>query len=214
MVATTSSTASAEQDTPGNRILHPRRSSLLHARRGFTLLEVILAAVVLVILGTMLVPRMTGAARGRFMAATEGVATSLATFAFHESTDERPVAISFMAENRRLDVLVLDRGDRGGAEWRPMAMAPSVILPDDFSFVRVTVDQASFDPNDWFIATPPSGRRPDIRVRLESDAGDAAEIVLTPHALSPVIQREGDLEAPYVREAADLDAMGAGRQPW
>jgi hypothetical protein len=95
-----------------------------------------------------------------------------------------------------------------------MPMAPSVILPDDFEFVRVTVDLALFDPTDWFIATPPSGRRPDIRLRLESEAGDGAEIVLTPHALAPLIVRDGDAEAPYIREAADLDAMGAGRESW
>jgi hypothetical protein len=178
-------------------------------------MEVILVAVVLVILGTMLAPRMTGAARGRFTAATEGIATSMATFAFHEATDERPVALAYRANDRRLDVLVLDSLDGdAGVEWRPMPMAPSVILPDDFEFVRVTVDQALFDPADWFIATPPSGRRPDVRLRIESQAGDGAEIVLTPHALAPLIVRDGDPQAPYIREAADLDAMGAGRESW
>jgi type II secretory pathway pseudopilin PulG len=176
---------------------------------------VILVAVVLVILGTMLAPRMVGATRGRFSAAAEGVATSMATFAFHEATDDRPVALAYQARERRLDVLVLGsiEGQRG-AEWRPMPMAPSVILPDDFEFVRVTVDQALLDPTDWFIATPPSGRRPDVRLRLESEAGDGAEIVLTPHALAPLIVRDGDPEAPYIREAADLDGMGAGRESW
>ncbi len=170
---------------------------------------------VLVILGTMLAPRMVGATRGRFTAATEGIATSMATFAFHETTDERPVAMAYNRNDRRLDVLILTamRNERSG-EWTPMPMAPSIFLPDDFEIVRVTVDQALFDPADWFIATPPSGRRPDIRVRLESESGDGAEIVLTPHALAPVIVRDGDPQAPYIREAADLDAMGAGRESW
>lgn len=176
----------------------------------------ILVAVVLVILGTMLAPRMAGATRGRFTAAVEGIATSMATFAFHEATDDRPVALAYRANDRRIDVLVLGSldGDGGGAEWRPMPMAPSVILPDDFNFVRVTVDQALLDPADWFIPTPPSGRRPDVRLRIESETGDGAEIVLTPHALAPQIVRDGDAKAPYIREAADLDAMGAGRESW
>ena len=175
----------------------------------------ILVAVVLVILGTMLAPRMTGATRGLFTAATEGIATSMATFAFHEATDDRPVAMAYRANDRRLDVLVLGAVDGSRtAEWRPMPMAPSVILPDDFEFVRVTVDQAMHDTTDWFIATPPSGRRPDIRLRLESETGDGAEIILTPHALAPQIVRDGDPEAPYIREATDLDAMGAGRESW
>lgn len=169
---------------------------------------------VLVILGTMLAPRMAGTARGRFNTASEGIATSMATFAFHEATDDRPVAITYRADNRRLDVLVLGAEESGGAEWRPMPMAPAVVLPDDFEFARVSVDGALLDPLDWFVATPPSGRRPDIRLRLESEAGDGAEIVLTPHALSPTIVRDGDPEAPYIREAADLDAMGAGRESW
>lgn len=169
---------------------------------------------VLVILGTMLAPRMAGTVRGRFSAAAEGVATSMATFAFHEATDDRPVALAYRAEERRLDVLILGAEEGGGAEWRPMPMAPAVILPDDFEFVRVSVDQALLDPSDWFVATPPSGRRPDVRLRLESEDGDGAEIVLTPHALAPVILRDGDTERPFIREAADLDAMGAGRESW
>lgn len=169
---------------------------------------------VLVILGTMLAPRMAGTARGRFNAAAEGVATSMATFAFHEATDDRPVALAYRAEERRLDVLVLGAEEGGGAEWRPMPMAPAVVLPDDFDFVRVSVDQALLDPRDWFVATPPSGRRPDVRLRMESENGDGAEIVLTPHALAPIIMRDGDPQAPYIREAADLDAMGAGRESW
>ncbi len=175
----------------------------------------ILVGVVLVILGTMLAPRMTGASRGRFTAAIEGIATSMATFAFHESTDERPVALAYTFDARRIDVLVLGevQGERG-AEWRPMPMAPSVILPEDFEIVRVMVDQTMYDPRDWFVATPPSGRRPDVRVRIESEAGDGAEIVLTPHGLAPSIIRDGDSRAPYIREASDLDAMGAGRESW
>ncbi len=179
-------------------------------RRGFTLLEVIIVAALLVVLGTFVVPRMAGVAKGRFTMTTEGVASSLSAFAFHESTDERLVAIAFLDINGRVDVLVLD--DSG--EWMPMAMAPSLILPDDTYFSSVSVDGALQDPGDWFVSSKPGGKRPDIRIRLENERGDAAEIVLTPHGLGPVVLREGDPDAPTIREPADLDEMGADRESW
>ncbi|MAC20287.1 MAG: hypothetical protein CMJ23_11555 [Phycisphaerae bacterium] len=167
-------------------------------------------AVLMVIIGTMVVPRMAGVSRGEFALTTEGVATAMASFAFHEATDERLVAITSRSTNARVDVLVL--GSSG--EWQPMTMASSLSLPDGTFFSQVIVDGAMLDPNDWFISTLPGGQRPDIRIRLESEQGDGAEVILTPHALGPVIIRDGDPEAPMVREPADLDEMGADRESW
>ena len=179
-------------------------------RQGFTLLEVIIVAALLVVLGTFVVPRMAGVAKGRFTMTTEGVASTVSAFAFHESTDERMVALAFLDINGRVDVLVLD--DSG--DWIPMAMAPSLILPDDTFFTSVMVDGALQDPSDWFVTSTPGGKRPDIRLRLENDRGDASEIVLTPHGLGPVVVREGDPDAPTIREPANLDEMGADRESW
>lgn len=167
-------------------------------------------AVLLVIIGTMVIPRMAGVSRGEFALTTEGVATAMASFAFHEATDDRLVAITSRSSNARVDVLVL--GQSG--EWQPMIMAPSLTLPDGTTFSQVFVDGAMLDPNDWFISTLPGGQRPDIRIRLENTLGDGAEVILTPHALGPVIIRDGDPEAPQVREPTDLDDIGADRESW
>lgn len=181
--------------------------------RGFTLVEVVLVAVILVLIGTMVVPRMAGTARSEFAVAVEGVASCLSTFAFQEATDERLVALSFSGTDRQLIVLQL-RGDKFAAEWRTAPMAPSVSLPDHISFSLVSVDGASMNPQDWFLSTQPSGGRPDIRLRLESDRGPSAEIALPSHALGPVVRRDGDPNAPMIREPADLDEMGADREAW
>ncbi|MDA7765805.1 hypothetical protein N8917_00525, partial [bacterium] len=140
----------------------------------------IIAAVLLVILGTILVPRMSGMARGELDVAIESVGTIVATFAFAEATDEKLVALSYSDENRRFDVFVLAAGDSGEIDWRPLTLAPSLILPDQISFTRVTIDGAAYDPRDWFVASSPSGLRPDIRIRLESESGDGAEVALLP----------------------------------
>lgn len=169
-----------------------------------------MVAVLLVILGTMVVPRMAGIGRGEFRLSAEAVATALASFAFHESTDERLVGIGSKQSDARVDLLILD--DSG--EWVPMAMAPSASLPTDTVFTRVEVDGALLDPSDWFITTLPGGRRPDIRLRIENETGEGADLVLTPHALGPIVVVDGDDTAPAVREAADLDDMGAGRESW
>ena len=192
------------------RTHHPRPAT----RRGFTLIEVIIAAVLLVVLGTMLVPRMSGMARGELDVAIESVTTIVATFAFAEATDEKLVALSYSEENRRFDLFVLDEDDAGEVDWRPLSLAPSLILPDQIAFTRVTVDGAAYDPNDWFVSSNPSGLRPDIRIRIESETGDGVEVALLPHGLGPVIIRDGDPDPPVLRERADLNEMGADREDW
>lgn len=174
----------------------------------------IIAAVLLVVLGTMLVPRMSGMARGELDVAIESVTTIVATFAFAEATDEKLVALSYSEENRRFDLFVLDEDDAGEVDWRPLSLAPSLILPDQIAFTRVTVDGAAYDPNDWFVSSNPSGLRPDIRIRIESETGDGAEVALLPHGLGPVIIRDGDPDPPVLRERADLNEMGADREDW
>ncbi|MAB73097.1 MAG: hypothetical protein CMJ54_11395 [Planctomycetaceae bacterium] len=183
-------------------------------RRGFSLIEVIIASVLLVLLGTMLVPRMSGIARGELDVAVEGVGTAFAAFAFTESTDQKLVALSYTASNRRLDVFQLRETDAKASEWRPLTMAPSLILPEFIEFTRVTVDGAALDPTDWFISSSSSGLRPDIRVRIESETGDGADIALLPHGLGPVIVRDGDPDPPYLRERTDLAEIGADREDW
>ena len=170
----------------------------------------ILVAALLVIIGTIAVPRMVGVTKGRFMMTTEGVASAVASFAFQEATDERLVAIAHLESNGRVDVLVLDED----GEWNPMAMAPSIILPADIVFTRVSVDGALQDPRDWFVTSVPGGKRPDIRIRMEDENGEGAEIVLTPHGLGPQVIRDNDPQAPTIREPADLDEMGADRESW
>ena len=174
----------------------------------------IIASVLLVLLGTMLVPRMSGIARGELDVAVEGVGTAFAAFAFTESTDQKLVALSYTASNRRLDVFQLRATDGKTNEWRPLTMAPSLILPEFIDFTRVTVDGAALDPTDWFISSDSSGLRPDIRIRLESETGDGADIALLPHGLGPVIVRDGDPNPPYLRERTDLAEIGADREDW
>ena len=170
----------------------------------------ILVAALLVVIGTIAVPRMVGITKGKFTMTTEGVASAMASFAFQEATDERLVAIAHLESNGRIDVLVL--GEDG--DWDPMAMAPSIMLPEDTVFTRVSVDGALQDPRDWFVSSTPGGKRPDIRLRLENENGDGAEIVLTPHGLGPQIVRDGDPNPRTIREPADLDEMGADRESW
>lgn len=190
--------------------LEPSPRHPIVRRRGFTLLEVILVAALLVVIGTIAVPRMVGVTKSRFMSTTEGVASAMASFAFQEATDQRLVAIAHLESNGRIDVLVL--GQDG--EWNPMTMAPSIQLPEDTVFTRVSVDGALQDPRDWFVSSKPGAKRPDIRLRLENENGDGAEIVLTPHGLGPQVIRDGDPLAPTIREPADLDEMGADRESW
>ncbi|MEE2896312.1 MAG: type II secretion system protein [Planctomycetota bacterium] len=191
-------------------LLSHERPSRATAPRGFTLVEVIIVAALLLVVGAFVVPRMVGVSKGEFRVTTEGVAAALSAFAFHESTDERIVGIAYLENTGRVDVMILD--DEG--EWIPMPMAPSLVLPADTGFASVVADGAQLDPRDWFVASVPGGRRPDIRLRLENESGSGADVVLTPHGLGPVIVADDDPDAPVIREPADLKEIGADREPW
>ena len=98
---------------------------------------------VMVILATMVVPRMSGIQSQRDITAIDAVASMVASFAFHDSTGGMPVALTYNDEMRQLRLLVLEpNGDStpGRATWRIHPFNRPVPIPEEMDIVSVTSD--------------------------------------------------------------------------
>lgn len=184
--------------------------------RGFTLLEVILVMTVMVILATMVVPRMSGIQSQRDITAIDAVASMVASFAFHDSTGGMPVALTYNDEMRQLRLLVLEpNGDStpGRATWRIHPFNRPVPIPEEMDIVSVTSDGEPLNPSDFFISTRSASDRPGIQMVLETTM-NSATIALSPYALAPVITTSLDRNPRVIREKANLNDMGMEREEW
>jgi len=196
-----------------------RREEISNTRshpRGFTLIEVIIVAVVLVLLATAIVPRMSGISRRQNDAAFDAVASVIAAFAFHESTNSEQLALSYDNDFRQLELQVLEQSDTNSGQrptWRIHPFTQPITLPDNMDITMILSDGEALNPEDFFITTQSSGDRPAIELQIEAD-DDSAVISLTPYALSPVLVRSGDREKKIIRERSNLDDMGLEREDW
>ena len=184
--------------------------------RGFTLIEVIIVAVVLVLLATAIVPRMSGVSRRKNDAAFDAVASVIAAFAFHESTNNGQLALSYDNDFRQLELQVLEQSDSNSGQrpiWRIHPFTQPITLPDNMDITMIFSDGEALNPEDFFITTQSSGDRPSIELKIEAD-DDSATISLTPYALSPVLVRKGDQKQKTIRIRSNLDDMGLEREDW
>ena len=194
-----------------------RNPPTISTRRGFTLIEVVIVGVLMVLLATMIVPRLSGMTRRRQDAAIDAAASIVAAFAFHESTGTRQLALSYDENYRQLELQILDVvGDdpNGRPEWRVHPSSQPVTLPEMVEIASVSSDGELLDPDNFFIASTSAGDRPSIMLRLSGDANTGATIVLTPYALAPKVTFDRDVATTMPHERANLNEMGLEREDW
>lgn len=198
-----------QETPPANRRNHPFR--------GFTLIEVVIVGVLMALLATMIVPRLSGMMRRRQHAAIDGAAAVVAAFAFHEATGTKQLALSYDTDFRQLELQVLDSVDDDDTtkpEWRVHPYSQPFTLPETLEITSVQSDGEALDPDRFFIASQSAGDRPWIVLRLESASNTGATITLSPYALAPNVHFDSDENAIRARERFDLDDMGLEREDW
>lgn len=187
-------------------------------RRAFTLIELIVAILVLVIIGGILVPRLATTTRMEHEAAIDAVEELLATYAFREATSAgQQVALWQDPKSGDLSLLVKGSalsttGDVPEAqEWKQDWMSDSVHLPTALRLADVVIDGEPVTGSDWMAPSVPGGGRPSIELRLESDLVEAT-VSLPSSAMTPMRQQQGRREA-FSREQVDLE-RGVRGERW
>jgi prepilin-type N-terminal cleavage/methylation domain-containing protein len=208
---------------------HPTDRRHAGARRGFTLLEIIVVVAVMAVLATAIVPRLSRLGQRRFDLSVTQVADLVMMFAQREMAGTTPVGIDLEITRdgeRRLRLLVLmpppeQPGATELADWRVDPFVRPVTLPDavDPDQVMLLVDGEELDIREAPFTHVPGDRRPRIEVLMGSAGGDRfGRIILPPYALGPDIIVGGDIRGGAGfgegREPLDLDAAGRSREDW
>lgn len=183
-------------------------------RRGFTLIEILVATIILVVLAAAVVPRMAGLGWFSHDSAMTQVEQVLAMFAYRESAGTQQVALMRDEETGDIALLVMKRppGLDAEAQWEYDTMVRPFRVPSEMELVAISADGQELDPRAWLIASIPSGGRPEIIMTWVGPAGET-ELRLPATQLIP---RRADNGVTLVseREGVDLDGSGLVQEDW
>ena len=177
-----------------------------------------IVVVILGILATLMLPRMTGSQRRRFDLAVDQVADLLLMYAQRGDLGRHPVGLSFDGERDRLMLMALapiDDSPTSPAEWTIDPLVRPVELPGlvDAEYLAVYADGEPVDIRRWPLTHAKGQDRPTIELYLRTrDQALHAGLRLAPNAIAPT--RITDDYFAAVRTAIDLDAAGRSREDW
>lgn len=175
----------------------------------------IVVIVVLAILATLIVPRMTGNQRREFRAAVDKVGDLLTMYGQRQNLGQKIVGLQQDRGGNAIALIEIDSADATGqGQWRLDPYVKPVRLPSFMTDADIEfyVDGDPYDCSDWPLASEPGQERPTIEIRLRGP-DDFATLVLQPHGVAPIVVN-GENSSGISRVAVDLDAEGRSREDW
>lgn len=173
----------------------------------------IVACSILVIVGTLALPRFFAVDSQREEKAVVAAEDLLRMFAFRNSAGLQQVSLHYMRESATLTLWIMDLNPAdpdGPRIWQQDRLSSPVEFPDGFKIERALADGIPMAEDEWTIATNPDGSRPRIELAFAGKQKNA-ELVLENYSNSPI--RADDPRA-KVRQPIDLDAEGSAYDPW
>jgi prepilin-type N-terminal cleavage/methylation domain-containing protein len=183
-------------------------------RRAFTIIEILVATIILVVLAAAVVPRVAGLGWFSHDSAMTQMEQVLAMFAYRESSGTQQVALMRDGETGDIALVVMKQppGLDAEAQWEYDTMVKPFRVPGEMELVAITADGQELDPREWMIASIPSGGRPEIVMTWVGPSGET-ELRLPATQLIP---RRADNGVSLVaeREGVDLDSSGLTQEDW
>ena len=196
-----------------NPQVHAHKKSQ-HDHRGFTLLEMIIVVVILGIIASMAIPRLSGTRGREYELKVEQAADLMVMFAHRLTTSTKATGLQYDPSNRRLYLLTLIKDDDNEESyWIDDPLAPPVIFPDwmNEDAISIITDGDYADTSQWPLTTMPGENRPIIEILVEWEDRSAL-IMLASHAMAPSVWLDGEGSEPLT--PIDLDAAGQTREEW
>ena len=183
-----------------------------HHRRAFTLLEMIVVIIILGIMASMVIPRLSGNQGREFNLTVDRIADVVLMFAHRVSTSNKPSGLRYNIEAKQFELLQKFK-EEGEYYWDLDPLAQPVVLPSwlDQDTIAIFVDGELTDTSQWPITTTPGETRPLVEVTLHWK-NRSAIIKLPSHAIGPRVWFDGSGVDPLV--PIDLDEHGRGREEW
>jgi prepilin-type N-terminal cleavage/methylation domain-containing protein len=201
-----------------NRRRRPYAGAAGVFRRGFSLVEILVAMTILVILAAVIVPRFGAARRSEAMLAGDQVEDLLRMWAFRSSIGTQQVGIWRNPESGLITIMVRDYAPGADPaagdvpQWAPDILSNAVRLPASVEIVDVQIDHESQNVTDWFVQTNPDRSRPQFLVSIRDSADAITTVSIEPYSNAP--SRFDSEHTMPVRQPIDLDAEGEERMPW
>jgi hypothetical protein len=180
------------------------------------MVELLVVIMIIVLLATMMVPRLLHNDVRVFRATCDEVADLLTMFAQRDSITQQPVGLYYDEDAHRLMVQVYDIDPESmdrRAEWRRDRFIRPVQLPPFVQVLDVFEDQSPVDIRRWPLTSRPGQERPWIEVVLGGPDDMMRTIVLAPYEIAPYIYGDGE-PPPSVATPINLNAAGRMREDW
>lgn len=190
------------------RFRTPRR-----LRRGFSLLEVIIVTVMLVLVGALAAPRFIVVQRKEEEKSIGDVEDLLRMFAFRNAIGAQQIGLHYDKAAGRVSLWILDlnpKNPTGPRVWQPDRLSSAVDLPESMMIDAASSDETEIRDDMWTITSHPDGSRPRIAVSLKGRE-TSGMLVLDSYSSVPV---RTDKQGAVVRDPIDLDREGRTLDPW
>jgi prepilin-type N-terminal cleavage/methylation domain-containing protein len=189
-------------------------SGLGSVRAGFSLIEVIVATVIIAVLASLIAPRFSNVASRRALASVNELGELISAAAVRDGITGQAVALEFDAPAGRLTLLTPTSDDQRRAlgAWRADPLSRPVDL-DGVSIESATLDRQELDPAHFRVEFPRTEARARLVVVLKQDAGESRwAVVLSPTGTRAQVMAPED--AFRDDDVIDLDATGQGGGVW
>ncbi len=185
---------------------------LSSASRAFTLIELIVALVILSVLAAAIAPRLGDDGARRAARAAIGVRNLLSVAAHRDSLGGERLAVAHDPEGRTVSLEAFRSASNGERVWRADPLTPAAGL-GPLTMVSAALDGRVLDAGAWRIELPEHEPRPVIELTLERPGTkERWTIVLLPGATEAEIADAATL--PMLARPVDLDAQGTGSSAW
>lgn len=194
-------------------------------RGGFTLIEMLVVVILLGLIATLVVPRITGNDRRLAEAKVKEIASMLSVVAQRNAVANEHLALNWSRTSNDLVLQVLrTQGDDtrwSKPRWQTDPLVPAVKL-EKVQLAESHFDGSRGDTRQWRLDLTPFQPRPHIELIFRTEPGVSPSgawlIELLPYAGDAAVTDLGasgsSRGASNALRSIDLDALGQGESPW